>query len=155
MAINGGHNAIEGERSWGRERRRRRLRFPAWRRADMHVAMRGWGARLAAVQPRGEEREERGGPRVGPRAIERKRGGGGRLAGWSPNGPNSARVRVFRICFFIFLFYSKILINIFFKNSKNHNNYSKIIYNQDIYFWTNISILINWIFNMKEILLNI
>jgi hypothetical protein len=115
MAINGGHNAIEGERSWGRERRRRRLRFPAWRRADMHVAMRGWGARLAAVQPRGEEREERGGPRVGPRAIERKRGGGGRLAGWSPNGPNSARVRVFRICFFIFLFYSKILINIFLK----------------------------------------
>jgi hypothetical protein len=76
MAINGGHNAIEGERSWGRERRRRRLRFPAWRRADVHGAMRGWGARLAAVQPGGEEREERGGPRVGPTCDREKEGRG-------------------------------------------------------------------------------
>jgi hypothetical protein len=31
--------------------------------------------------------------------------------------------------FFSFLFYLKIQKNIFLNNSKNHNNYSKIIYN--------------------------
>jgi hypothetical protein len=56
---------------------------------------------------------------------------------------------------FVFSFLFKNINKYIFRNSKNHNNYSKIIYNQDIYFWTNISILINWIFNMKEILLNI
>jgi hypothetical protein len=71
---------------------------------------RAW-RRCSQGEKRGRREEARG---WAPRAIERKRGGGGRLAGWAPNGPNSARVRVFRICFFIFLFYSKILINIFF-----------------------------------------
>jgi hypothetical protein len=63
---------------------------------------RGQGA--SAWRQREEEGEEMSG--WAPRAIERKRGGGGRLAGWAPNGPNSARVRVFRIFFFSFLFYS-------------------------------------------------
>jgi hypothetical protein len=109
--------------------------------------------RQRRLRAEGERREARG---WAPRAIERKRGGGGRVAGWAPNGPNSARVRVFRIYFFFFFsFLFKNINKYIFKNSKNHNNYSKIIYNQDIYFLTNISILINWIFNMKEILLNI
>jgi hypothetical protein len=63
------------------------------------------GARGAGAWRRQEEGEER--PGRAPCAIERKRGGGGRPAGWAPNGPNSTRVRVFRICSFLFfLFFS-------------------------------------------------
>jgi hypothetical protein len=99
MAINGGHNAIkERGRGGGREGDGD---FGFWL-GDERMGVPGSGAGRApgGGAARGEEREERGGPRVGPRAIERTRGGGGRLAGWAPNGPNSARV--FRICFFLF-----------------------------------------------------
>jgi hypothetical protein len=121
------------------------------------TAMRGGACPRARRWRLGDKGERRGGPRVGPTCHRDTAGRGGAAVGWAPNGPNSARVRVFRICFsFSFIFLLKNINKyIFLKKSKNHNNYSKIIYNQDIYFWTNISILINWIFNMKKILLNI
>jgi hypothetical protein len=84
---------------------------------------------------------ERGGEEVG-------------AAGWLGfSGPKWPTRLGFRPFFFSFLFEN--INKYIFKNSKNHNNYTKIIYNKNIYFWTNISILINWIFNIKEILLNI
>jgi hypothetical protein len=109
MAINGGHNFIEGERTWGSGRGNNggfRLGVGS---AGCGVG-RGLDGAARARVPHGttaeaaRETEGRGEEAClwAPRAIERKRGGGGRLAGWAPNGPNSARFRVFRICFFLF-----------------------------------------------------
>jgi hypothetical protein len=104
MAINGGHNSIEGERTRGGEGEETttvsgsgsaqlgagsgavstaRAR-ETWARVPQRTATAADGRR------RGEE--VRGGAL---RAIESTWGGGGRLAGWAPNGPNLARVRVF------------------------------------------------------------
>jgi hypothetical protein len=102
----------------------RRGRFPARRGVVGRERQGARGARVerdrgASAWRRQEEGEER--PGRAPCAIERKRGGGGRPVGWAPNGPNSTRVRVFRICSFLFLFFSFLFKNInkyIFKNSK-------------------------------------
>jgi hypothetical protein len=52
------------------------------------------------------------------------------------NGPLVGRLGLgFRIFFLFFLFF--LFHNIFLNNPKIHYNYTKIIYNQNIYFWTN------------------
>jgi hypothetical protein len=114
MAINGGHNSIEGERMWERERGNNscfRLGVGSVGcgvERGLDGAARDAGARAPGLGGGGWEAKGRGEEARGwaPRAIERKMGGAGRLAGWPPNRPNSARVRVFRICFFLFLFFS-------------------------------------------------
>jgi hypothetical protein len=47
--------------------------------------------------------------------------------GWAPGGP--VRVSADFFCFVLFLFSFETITNIFLNISKNHNNYTKIIYN--------------------------
>jgi hypothetical protein len=147
MAINGGHNSIEGQRTSGRGRGNDggfRLRVGSagcgvGRGLDGAGPPRAWAVwrvRRGARAPRhggdgggGCETKGRGEEAHGwaPRAIERKRGGGGRLAVWALVGRFRTVARV-RVCV-LFSFLFKNINKLFFKNSKNNNNYTKIIYN--------------------------
>jgi hypothetical protein len=89
MAINGGHNAIEGERSWGRRRGERASVSSARERRGCgvsSVARRLGCARAGAVawsarQRRRGQRERSGSRGWGPPVGERGRGYGGAAAG--------------------------------------------------------------------------
>jgi hypothetical protein len=99
---------------------------PRGGRGSSARASRGRGRALRRRRDQGKERKV---PGRAPPAIERKRGGGGRLAGWAPSGPNSARVRFSEFVFFFlspFLFLFKNINKSIFKSSKK---ITKIIYN--------------------------
>jgi hypothetical protein len=121
VAING---AIR-ERTWGRREREGRGGFWLGRRTGAERGARGARARRSAGA--GKERregEEKGGP-GGPHLAVRGsgRGNGARPAG-SLVGP-----RLGLGFYFLFSFLFKNINKYIFKNSKNHNNYTKIIYN--------------------------
>jgi hypothetical protein len=89
----------------GRERERVVRRFPALRGAVGRARTprdAGRARRARAPSGGGMRRKRRGGPRVGPTCHREKEGRGWAAGRLAPNGPNSARVRVFRICFFLF-----------------------------------------------------
>jgi hypothetical protein len=123
MASLGRENVGEGERG----SRRFTVRDP-----NGAAQMRS-GARAPGGGGRRREGEERREARVGPTCKrETWRGWGHGLGGLGLLGRFRLGLGFLFSPFFLFfsiLFYLKIQINIFLNNSKNHNNYSKIMYN--------------------------
>jgi hypothetical protein len=115
MAINGGHNSIEGERTWGRERSPW-LRLPAPEADGRGRGRRGVGRGVGRFAGGGDAGEEETPP------IRERKGGGwgaaGRLGPGGPKWPTRKGFRFFLFFFFSFLFYLKISIHMFLNNSK-------------------------------------